>query len=145
MRFLILIKSDPKVEAGATPSGAYLTKMMEFNEELVKAGIMLSGEGLHPSSRAARVHFSAGNTTVTDGPFTEAKELIAGFWIWKLNSIEEAIEWVKRIPVPEPEYATEGDIEIRQIIETEELPEATPELVERESRLRADYEARQRP
>jgi hypothetical protein len=144
MRFLILIKSDPKVEAGATPSEAYLTKMMEFNEELVKAGIMLSGEGLHPSSRAARVHFSSGKVTVTDGPFTEAKELIAGFWIWKLNSLEEAIEWVKRIPAPESEYATEGDIEIRQIIETEELPEATPELIEREGRLRIESEARQR-
>jgi len=135
MRFMILIKADKKSESGALPSQQLLTDMGNFNEELVKAGVMLAGEGLQPSSKGARVRFSGTKRTVVDGPFPETKELICGFWIWKVKSKEEAIEWVKRCPNP-----LEGDaeIEIRQVFETEDFgAELTPELRAQEERQRA--------
>jgi len=135
MRFMILIKADKKSESGALPSQQLLTDMSNFNEELVKAGVMLAGEGLQPSSKGARVRFSGTKRTVVDGPFPETKELICGFWIWKVKSKEEAIEWVKRCPNP-----LEGDaeIEIRQVFETEDFgAELTPELRAQEERQRA--------
>ena len=135
MRFMILIKADKNTEAGVLPSEKLLTEMGKFNEELVKAGVMLAGEGLQPSSKGARVRFSGGKRTVVDGPFTETKELICGFWIWQVKSKEEAIEWVKRCPNP-----LEGDaeIEIRQVFEAEDFgAEFTPELRAQEERLRA--------
>ena len=136
MRFMILIKSNPRIEAGALPDEKLLTEMGKFNEELVKAGIMLDGQGLHPSSKGARVRFSGGKRTVIDGPFTEAKELIAGFWLWQVKSKEEAIEWVKRCPNPTGE---ESEIEIRQVFEADDFgAEFTPELREQEERLRAE-------
>ena len=141
MRFMILIKADKNTEAGVMPSEELLTEMGKFNEELVKAGVMLAGEGLHPSSKGARVKFSGGKTTVTDGPFTEAKELIAGFWLWQVKSKEEAIEWAKRIPNPTNE---EGEIEIRQVFEAVDFgAEFTPELREQEERLRAQIAEKQ--
>jgi hypothetical protein len=135
MRFMILVKADKNSEAGVLPSEQLLTEMGKFNEELVKAGVMLAGEGLQPSSKGARVRFSGSQRTVIDGPFTETKELIAGFWLWQVKSKEEAIEWVKRCPNP-----MEGDseIEIRQVFEAEDFgAEFTPELREQEERLRA--------
>ena len=135
MRFMILIKADKNTEAGVLPSEKLLTEMGKFNEELVKAGVMQAGEGLQPSAKGARVKFSGGKRTVVDGPFTETKELICGFWIWQVKSKEEAIEWVKRCPNP-----LEGDaeIEIRQIFEAEDFgAEFTPELRAQEERLRA--------
>ena len=136
MRFMILVKANKNSEAGVMPSEKLLTDMGKFNEELVKAGVMLAGEGLHPSSKGARVKFSGDKRTVTDGPFTEAKELIAGFWLWRVKSKEEAIEWVKRCPNPMP--GTESEIEIRQVFEAEDFgAEFTPELREQEERLRA--------
>ena len=138
MRFMILLKADKNTEAGALPDERMLTEMGKYNEELVKAGVMIGGEGLQPSSKGARVKFSGTKRTVTDGPFTESKELIAGFWMFKVNSKEEAIEWVKRCPNP-----LEGDaeIEIRQVFEAEDLGEGfTPELREAEERLRAQME-----
>jgi hypothetical protein len=141
MRVMILIKSDKNTESGALPDEKLLTDMGKFNEELVKAGVMLAGEGLHPSSRGARVKFSGTKRTVVDGPFAEAKELIAGFWIWKVKSKEEAIEWVKRIPNP---TGQEGEVEIREIQEADDLGAGfTPELREQEERLRAEIAARQ--
>src|SRR5207249_9091385 len=125
MRFMIIVKDDKNSEAGVLPSEKLLTEMGKFNEELVKAGVMLAGEGLHPSSKGARVKFSGDKRTVTDGPFTEAKELIAGFWLWQVKSKEEAIEWVKRCPNPMP--GTESEIEIRQVFEAEDFgAEFTP-------------------
>src|SRR5437762_2166394 len=118
MRFMILVKADKNSEAGVLPSEKLLTEMGKFNEELVKAGVMLAGEGLQPSSKGARVKFSGDKRTVTDGPFTEAKELIAGFWLWQVKSKEEAIEWVKRCPNPSP---GESEIEIRQVFEAEDF------------------------
>ena len=136
MRFMILIKADKNSEAGVMPSEKLLAEMGTFNEELVKAGIMLAGEGLHPSSKGARVKFSGAKRMVTDGPFAETKELIAGFWIWKCTSMQEAIDWVKRCPNPMP--GEEPEIEIRQVFETEDFgAEFTPELREQEERLRA--------
>jgi hypothetical protein len=136
MRFMILIKADKNSEAGVMPDTRLLTEMGKYNEELVKAGIMLAGEGLQASSKGARVKFSGGKRTVTDGPFTEAKELIAGFWIWQVKSKEEAIEWVKRMPNPMP--GTESEVEIRQVFEADDFgAEFTPELREQEERLRA--------
>ncbi len=135
MRFMILIKADKNTEAGVLPSEKLLTEMGKFNEELVKAGVMLAGEGLQPSAKGARVKFSGRKRTVVDGPFTETKELICGFWIWQVKSKEEAIEWVKRCPNP-----LEGDaeIEIRQVFEAEDFgAEFTPELRAQEERLRA--------
>lgn len=141
MRFMILIKATKDSEAGVMPSEQLLTEMGKFNEELVKAGVMLAGDGLHPSAKGARVRFSGDKRTVIDGPFAETKELIAGFWIWKVNSLEEAIEWVKRCPNPMYE---ESEIEIRQVFELEDFgPELTPELREQDERLRAQVEAKQ--
>jgi hypothetical protein len=136
MRFMILIKADKQSEAGVLPDEKLLTEMGKFNEELVKAGIMLGGEGLQPSSKGARVRFSGEKHTVIDGPFAETQELIAGFWLWQVKSKEEAIEWVKRCPHPHPGVETE--IEIRQVFEAEDFgAEFTPELREQEERLRA--------
>ena len=136
MRFMVIVKADANSEAGVMPDEKMLTEMGRFNEELVNAGIMLAGEGLHPSSRGARVKFSGSKRIVTDGPFAETKELIAGFWIWQVKSREEAIEWVKRIPNPMP--GTESEIEIRQVFEADDFGDAlTPELREQDARLRA--------
>lgn len=135
MRVMVLIKANDKSEAGVLPSERLLTEMGKFNEELVNAGVMLAGEGLHPSSKGVRVRFSGDKRTVIDGPFTEAKELVAGFWLWQVASLEEAIEWVKRIPNPDGD---EGDVEIRQAFEADDFGEQlTPELREQEERLRA--------
>lgn len=134
MRFMIIIKASQDSEAGVMPSQELLTAMGNYNEELVKAGIMLAGEGLHPSSKGARIKFSGEKRTVIDGPFIETKELIAGFWLWKVKSKEEAIEWVKRCPNPMP--GTEAEIEIRQVFEAEDFgAEFTPELREQEQRV----------
>jgi hypothetical protein len=134
MRFMVLIKADADSEAGVMPSEQLLTEMTAFNEELVKAGVMLAGEGLHPSSKGARVLFSGDKRTVVDGPFTEAKELVAGFWLLEVSSLEEAIEWVKRIPNPE---GKDAEVEIRQVFETDDFGDAlTPELREAEQRMR---------
>ena len=135
MRFMILIKASKDSEAGVLPDERLLTEMGRFNEDLVKAGVMLAGEGLQPSSKGARVKFSGGKRTVVDGPFAETKELIAGFWLWQVKSKEEAIEWVKRIPNPTGE---EGEVEIRQVFEADDFgAELTPELREQEERRRA--------
>jgi hypothetical protein len=136
MRFMVIVKATPNSEAGALPSKELLAAMGKFNEELVKAGVMLAGEGLQPSSKGARVRFSGGKRTVTDGPFAETKELIAGFWLWQCKSKEEAIAWVKRCPNPMP--GEEPEIEIRQVFEAEDFgAEFTPELREQEERQRA--------
>ena len=142
MRFMVLIKADESSEAGVMPSTELMEAMGKYNEELVKAGVMLAGEGLHPSSKGARVKLSGDKRTVIDGPFAETKELIAGFWIFQVRSKEEAIEWVKRMPNPMP--GTEPEIEIRQVFEAEDFGEEfTPELREQEERLRAQIEALQ--
>jgi hypothetical protein len=138
---MILIKADPNSEAGEMPSEQLLAEMGAYNEELVNAGVMLAGEGLHPSSKGARVRFSGDNRTVTDGPFVETKELIAGYWLWQLDSMEEAIEWVKRCPNP---MGTESEIEIRQVFEAEDFGDAfTPELRDQEDRLREQIDSQQ--
>jgi hypothetical protein len=138
MRFMVIVKATKASEAGKMPSTELLTAMGSYNEELVKAGIMLAGDGLHPSSKGARVHFNGAKRTVTDGPFAETKELIAGFWIWQVRSLDEAIEWVKRCPNP---MEGPSEIEIRQIFEAEDFGEAfTPELREQEQRLVAETE-----
>jgi hypothetical protein len=135
---MVLIKANKDTEAGVMPDKKLLTDMGKYNEELVKAGIMLAGEGLHPSSKGARVKFSGTKRTVIDGPFTETKELIAGFWMWRVKSKEEAIEWVKRCPNPTGE---EAEIELRQVFEAEDFgAEFTPELRQQEERLRAQSE-----
>jgi hypothetical protein len=142
MRFMIIVKATKDSEAGVMPSERLLTEMGKFNEELMKAGIMLAGDGLHPSSKGARVRFSGKQRTVIDGPFAETKELIAGFWLWKVNSKEEAIEWVKRCPNP---HAGESEIEIRQVFEAEDFgTEFTTELREQEERMRAQMAAKQK-
>jgi hypothetical protein len=139
MRFMVLVKATKESEAGMMPDEKLLTDMTAFNEELVKAGIMLAGEGLHPSSKGARVKFSGTKRTVIDGPFPETKELIAGYWLWRVNSKEEAIEWVKRCPNPMPN--TESEIEIRQVFDVEDFgAEFSPELREKEAKLRAESE-----
>ena len=136
MRVMVLIKADKDSEAGVLPDEKLLTAMGKYNKELAKAGVLLAGEGLHPSSKGARVRFSGDKRTVIDGPFAETKELIAGFWLWQVRSKEEAIEWVKRCPNPMP--GEEPEIEIRQVFEAEDFGEAfTPELREQEERLRA--------
>jgi hypothetical protein len=136
MRFMILLKADKNTEAGVLPDQKLLTEMGAFNEELVKAGIMLDGEGLQPSSKGARVKFSGDKRTVIDGPFSEAKELVAGFWIWRVKSKAEAIEWVKRCPMP---AGADTEIEIRQVFDAEDFgPAFTPELRAQEDRLRAE-------
>jgi hypothetical protein len=135
MRFMILVKATADSEAGVMPSEQLLAEMGRFNEELVKAGIMQAGEGLHPSSKGARVRFSGKDRKVIDGPFAETKELVAGFWMWKCGSLQEAIDWVKRCPNP---MLTDSEIEIRQVFEAEDFgAEFTPELREQEERLRA--------
>jgi hypothetical protein len=139
MRFMVLVPAGPESEAGEMPSTELLTAMTKYNEELVKAGVMLAGEGLHPSSKGARVRFDGGQRTVVDGPFTEAKELIAGYWIWECASRDEAIEWLKRAPF------REGEVELRQFFEAEDFGEEfTPELREQEERLRAQAESQRR-
>ena len=133
MRFMIIIKASQDSEAGVMPSQELLTAMGNYNEELAKAGILLAGEGLHPSRKGARVRFSGDKRTVIDGPFIETRELIAGFWLWQVKSKEEAIEWVKRCPNPMP--GTEAEIEIRQVFEMDDFgAELTPELREQEER-----------
>ena len=135
MRFMVIIKATKDTEAGVMPDEKLLTEMGRYNEELVKAGVMLAGEGLQPSSKGARVLFSGSKRTVIDGPFAETKELIAGFWLWQVKSKDEAIEWVKRCPNP---TGTEAEIEIRQVFEAEDFgAELTPELREQEERQRA--------
>jgi hypothetical protein len=138
MRFMVIVKASKESEAGILPSQELLEKMGQFNEELVKAGVMLAGEGLQASSKGARVRFSGPRRTVIDGPFAETKELIAGFWLWQVKSVEEAIEWVKRCPNP---TGVEAEIEIRQVFESEDFgKEFTPELREQEERLRAQID-----
>jgi hypothetical protein len=138
MRVMVIIKASKESEAGVMPSEQLLTEMGKFNEELVNAGVMLAGEGLHPSSKGKRVRFSGAKRTVTDGPFPETKELVAGFWIWKVKSMEEAVEWMKRCPNPMNE---ESDVDIRPIFEAEDFgAEFTPELREQEERLRSKLE-----
>lgn len=135
MRVMVLIKANKDSEAGVLPSEKLLTEMGKFNEELVKAGVMLAGEGLHASSKGKRVRFSGGKQTIIDGPFAEAKELLAGFWIWKVKSMDEAIGWVRRIPNPDGQ---DGEVEIRPVFEAEDFgAEFTPELRKQEERLRA--------
>ena len=137
MRVMVIIKANEDSEAGIMPSENLLTEMGKFNEELVNAGLMLDGEGLHPSSKAKRVKFSAGKRIVTDGPFAETRELIAGYWIWKVNSMDEAVEWVKRIPFDNESSPSDTEVEIRQIFEAEDFgAEFTPELREQEDRVR---------
>jgi hypothetical protein len=134
---MVIVKANKDSEAGVMPTKELLTEMGKFNEELVKAGVMLAGEGLHPSSKGARVKFSGGKTTVIDGPFAETKELVAGYWIWQVKSKQEAIEWLKRAPFEDTE------VEIRQVFEAEDFgDEFTPELKEQEERLRAEMDTK---
>jgi hypothetical protein len=131
MRVMILVKEDKQSESGVLPDEKILTAMNKYNEELVKAGVLLAGEGLHPSSKGKRVKFDGAKKTVIDGPFTETKELIAGFWLWQVKSMDEAVEWLKRAP-----FGGETEVEIRQVFENEELTTMTPELRQKEERLR---------
>jgi hypothetical protein len=141
MRFMVMVKSTPDTEAGVMPTEADFTAMGKYNEELVNAGIMLAGEGLHPSSKGARIIFKGEERSVKDGPFAESKELIAGFWLWEVKSLEEAIEWAKRCPNP---TGGESELEIRQVFDAADFGDAlTPELQEREAQLRATIESRQ--
>ena len=143
MRVMVIVKATKASEAGVLPSETLLAEMGRFNEELVKAGVMLAGDGLQPSSKAKRVVFSGGKKTTVDGPFTETKELVAGFWIWQVKSMEEALEWARRCPNPMP--GEEGVLEIRPVFEAEDFgADYTPELRERDARLRADIERQQR-
>ena len=138
MRFMILVKADKNSEAGVLPDEKILTEMGKFNEQLVKAGVMLAAEGLHPTSKGARVRFDGSKRTVLDGPFAESKELIAGFWLWQVKSKEEAIEWLKRAP-----FGGGTEIEVRQVFEADDFgPALTPELREQEQRLRAQAKAK---
>ncbi len=138
MRVMVIVKADKDSEAGILPSRELLTEMGKFNEELVKAGVMLAGEGLHASSKGVRVKFSGKTRTVIDGPFAETKELVAGFWLWRVKSMEEAIEWLKRAP-----FDGGAEIEIRQVFEAEDFgPALTPELKEQEQRLREQVSAK---
>jgi hypothetical protein len=137
MRVMVIIKANEESEAGVLPSEKLLTEMGKFNEELVNAGLMLDGEGLHPSSKGKRVKFSGGKRIVTDGPFAETRELIAGYWIWRVKSIDEAVEWVKRIPFDVESTPSDTEVEIRPIFEAEDFgAEFTPELKEQEDRIR---------
>ena len=143
MRVMVIIKATKSSEAGVMPSEELLATMGKYNEELVKAGVMLAGEGLHPSSRAKRVHCSGGSRMVVDGPFAETKEIIAGFWLWRVKSMEEAVEWVRRCPDPMP--GEESVIEIRPVFEADDFgKELTPELRAREARLQAEIERQRR-
>jgi len=138
---MVIVKANEASEAGVMPGTGLLEAMGRFNEDLVKAGVMLAGEGLHPTSKGVRVNFSGTSRTVVDGPFTETKELIAGFWLWQVRSIDEAIEWVRRCPNP---HEGESTIEIRPVFEASDFGEAfTPDLREQEARLRAEIDARQ--
>ena len=142
MRVMVLIKANEQSEAGEMPSEKLLTEMTAFNEELVKAGVMLAGEGLHPSSKGVRVEFSGSERKVVNGPFAETKELLGGFWVWQVKDMDEAIEWVKRIPDADP--GQEATVEIRPVFEEEDFgEELTPELREREQRMREQLEANQ--
>lgn len=141
MRFMVIVKADATSEAGVMPSERLLSEMGKYNEELVKAGVLLAGEGLHPSSKGARVKFSGSQRSVVDGPFSETKDLVAGFWLIQVKSKEEAIEWVKRIPNPD---GVDSEIEIRQVFEAEDFgAEYSPEARERENRLRAELAGHQ--
>ncbi|MBD1856976.1 MULTISPECIES: YciI family protein [Leptolyngbya] len=141
MKVMVIVKATQDSEAGVMPSEQLLTAMGQYNEELVKAGILLAGDGLHPSSKGMRVHFSGSDRTVIQGPFTSTQELIAGYWLWQVNSIEEAISWVKRCPNPMP---GESEIEVRPVFEAEDFGEAlTSELREQEDRIRTQVETRQ--
>ena len=141
MRVMVMVKATKESEAGEMPREKMLSEMGKFNEELVKAGVMLAGEGLHPSSKGARVRFSGDKRTVVDGPFAETKELVAGYWVWQVRSMDEAIEWVKRCPNP---MDGESEIEIRRVFEAEDFGEEfTPELREQNERLRAQVEEKQ--
>jgi hypothetical protein len=143
MRVMVIVKATKKSEAGVLPDEKLLAAMGKYNEELVKAGVMLAGEGLHPSSRGKRMRFAGGKKTVTDGPFAETKELIAGFWLWQVKSMEEAMEWLKRCPDPMP--GEESIIEVRPVFEAEDFgKEFTPELRKQEEELRRTIEARHR-
>ena len=138
MRFMVIVKADKDTEAGILPDEKLLSDMTDFNEKLVKAGMMLAGEGLQPSSKGARVRFSKDGTRVIDGPFAETKELVAGFWLWEAKALEEAVDWVKRAP-----FGPGAEIEVRQVFEADDFgAELTPELREREERLREQVEAR---
>jgi len=140
MKVMVLVKASKDSEAGVMPNAQLLADMGKFNEELAKAGVLLAGEGLHPSSKGARVRFSGKNRTVIDGPFTETKELIAGFWLWNVKSLEDAIEWLKRCPNPHPE---ETEVEIRPVFEAADFGEAlTPEVKAQEERIRAQVAKR---
>jgi hypothetical protein len=142
MRMMVIVKASKDSEAGQMPDERLLTEMGRYNEELSKAGIMLAGEGLHPSSRGKRVRFSGANRTVIDGPFAETKELIAGYWLWQVKSMDEAVEWLKRCPNPHP---GESEVEIRQIFEADDFgAEFTPELREQEQRIRDAAAARKK-
>ena len=142
MRVMVLVKATEESEAGVMPSEELLTNMMEFNEELVKAGVMLAGDGLHPSSKGVRVAFSGSERKVIDGPFAETKELLAGYWLWQVKSMDEAVEWVKR--VPNPDEGVEAEIEVRPVFEPDDFgDELTPELREKEQQLRRQTEASQ--
>ncbi len=142
MKVMVIVKATKNSEAGVMPSEQLLTEMGKFNEELVKAGIMQAGDGLHPSSKGKRVRFSGGKKTVVDGPFAETKELIAGFWMWKVKSMEEALEWARRCPDPMP--GEDAELELRPVFESEDFgAEFTPELREQEDRLRAEMERQQ--
>jgi hypothetical protein len=144
MRFMIIVKATKDSEAGVMPSEKLLTEMGKFNEELVKAGVMLAGDGLHPTSKGTRVKFSGSKRTVVDGPFTETKELIAGYWLWQCKSKEEAIAWARRCPNPAGD-GKEGEIEIRQLFEAEDFgAEFTPELREQEARIREQVDSKKR-
>ena len=143
MRFMLLVKASRDSEAGVMPSAELLVEMGKFNEQLIKAGVLLAGEGLHPSSKGARVRFKGPNRTVIDGPFAETKELVAGFWLWQVKSIEEAVEWVRRCPDPMP--GEESEIEIRPVFEADDFgKEFTPELRAQEDRLRAEIERKRK-
>ncbi len=138
MRFMVIVKANKDSEAGVMPTEKMLADMGKFNEELANAGVMLAGEGLHPTSKGARIKFSDGKTSVIDGPFAETKELVAGFWLWKVKSLDEAIDWLKRAPFEDTE------VEIRQVFEAEDFgDEFTPELREQEDRLRAQVAGKQ--
>jgi hypothetical protein len=142
VRVVVLVKATPQSEAGEMPSEELLSEMLAFNEELVKAGVMLGGDGLHPSAKGARVVFSGSERKVIDGPFTETKELVAGYWVWQVKSLDEALEWVKRIPDPMP--GTEAIVEVRPLFETEDFgEELTPEMRAKEQELREQVEGGQ--
>lgn len=142
MRYMVIMKATPQSEAGVMPSERLLTEMGNFNEELVKAGVMLAGEGLHPSSKGVRVRFEAGKRAIIDGPFAETRELIAGFWLWQVRSKDEAIEWIKRIPNPDNDAF---EVELREVFEADDFgAEFTPEAHAQEARQRAELDARNR-